>query len=662
MDSTEPDARPSNHESWIRNSSGATSPEPDERSSKRLKRGNYVSKAWYHASKTQNPPRGQKEGFSGETSINHALGEIEGYLRHVRELHSQPEPSASRETSVFLPSSPRGNSRHPGPSEILRNHGITPDFRQWSIFVQNFSDEVHVLFPFLHLPTLWTNHTTMWNDYILTPSIDDSEYTADNRLMMAQVWICVAIGKCTASPRSNTQQGKHSSGWSLYRASLDLIGDLFRSFQDCLDQMLVVYLFRVDANERAEKVLAIAISHAHHLGLHRSKVVNAMSAFNSELFRRVWWCLYVLDRRIAIETGHPVLIQDNNVDSPYPQCLGDGWLAAHQDDPKSCSDLNSDIDAEVNREIVTPIPYLIATIKYSMVVGKVWEAVYGARDSDLIPDPTLLDHLENTISQAQGEVRIEFSLLNQERQSNPQTSVLAWWQIKQQMIMRIRWLCLRLLIRKPLLRETSSSSHLQNDTTCISIARDILQRFSEVPEAKAKSAFPFLHYLVGATMVSLGLVCKQPDSKQTLGALTLQAAHSLERYCQNTWVSGRMVRTIWKLNQMVKTVIESPIPSRSHLPPAQMPLSMTPRLRGRPYRHSLLSNFPRNSSDQTLHSTIGTSARFPGIANLANAFGPNARSHHTQFLQHPSTAGIPNLLMTDFDFEERVNNFPATQR
>lgn len=51
------------------------------------------------------------------------------------------------------------------------------------------------------------------------------------------------------------------------------------SFERVLEFMLIIerrlvqvtYLFRLDANEKGEKVLTLAISHSHHLGLHRHR-------------------------------------------------------------------------------------------------------------------------------------------------------------------------------------------------------------------------------------------------------------------------------------------------------------------------------------------------------------------------------------------------------
>lgn len=215
----------------------------------------------------------------------------------------------------------------------------------------------------------------------------------------------------------------------------------------------MVYLFRLDANERAEKFLALAISHAHHLGFHRSKVIRRMPVFNDEMIRRLWWSLYALDRRLAIETGHPFLIQDVNVDAPHPQNLDDEWLNRYKEDSKTSNELESDIKTALSKDPITPIPYLSATTRYSRVLGKIWEAIYGANMTDVIPSSSLLEYLDQLISRAQVEVRPEFSDSYQAEPPNLEQTNPLRWLAKQQMLMRIRWLSLRLLIRKPILQQ-----------------------------------------------------------------------------------------------------------------------------------------------------------------------------------------------------------------
>jgi len=165
-----------------------------------------------------------------------------------------------------------------------------------------------MLYPFLHLPIILDVYSELWEDSFLWSADRGSQWDS-HRIQVAQVFLCLATGRCTGSSRVDTEDGRHSAGWSLYCAAIDIFGDIFdvfrertRSLQALQTFVLmvglsfpfdmfcffatnyiyssnlssfhkVVHLFRLDANERAEKILALAISHAHHLGLHRQKVL-----------------------------------------------------------------------------------------------------------------------------------------------------------------------------------------------------------------------------------------------------------------------------------------------------------------------------------------------------------------------------------------------------
>ncbi|CAL5869127.1 uncharacterized protein PFLUO_LOCUS3355 [Penicillium psychrofluorescens] len=288
-----------------------------------------------------------------------------------------------------------------------------------------------------------------------------------------------------------------------------------------------------------------------------------MGTFESEMCRRLWWCIYLLDRRLAIETGRPFLIQDVNVDVGFPQDVSDEWL-------RICHDSQSSVpNAASGANISSPVPYLIAMTAYSTVIGKVWEALYGASTTESTPSHFINEYLMHLITQSQKEIQREFTY-DPYSPTECRTEGLAWWQVKQQLIMRIRWSALHLLIRKPMLHRTlshqqSSSETIENEVMCMNLARSIIEDFSNVPEEHPKYTFPFLQYLTGATITALGLIIKQPSFKSAYGDLTLEAARSLENHCRMTWVSGRMARAVWKLNQMATatlgTVTRASLPS-----------------------------------------------------------------------------------------------------
>lgn len=104
----------------------------------------------------------------------------------------------------------------------------------------------------------------------------------------------------------------------------------------------------------------------------------------------------------------------------------------------------------------------------------------------------------------------------------------------------------------------SPSSHgpndLENEIICMNIAQLIIKDFNRIPKEKVHSMFPFLHFFVSATMISLGLIIKEPLFKVN-GNATLHAARMLRTYCHQTWISGRIARTVHRLNHIAARVL-----------------------------------------------------------------------------------------------------------
>lgn len=92
----------------------------------------------------------------------------------------------------------------------------------------------------------------------------------------------------------------------------------------------------------------------------------------------------MLDRRIAIESGRPFLIQDANVDTDLPPNLSDEWLSRYASRAETTGSLGKEISIEDAADPVTAIPYLAAQVRFSRVMGKSWELLYGIRT----PSPT----------------------------------------------------------------------------------------------------------------------------------------------------------------------------------------------------------------------------------------------------------------------------------
>lgn len=198
----------------------------------------------------------------------------------------------------------------------------------------------------------------------------------------------------------------------------------------------MVYLFRLDANERASKILAILISHLHHLGIHRREIVSRMAVYESEKFSRLWWCVYILDRRLSIETGLPFVIQDANVSTALPTNLSEEWLSNFENSSLAEDELHSEIQLELSSSPVTPIPYLITMVQYSRVMGKVWEKLYGVHAADIASDQLTHEYLECLVADIEAQTPPNLVYDPAETLSIP-AGASSWWQIKQKMLMQI---------------------------------------------------------------------------------------------------------------------------------------------------------------------------------------------------------------------------------
>lgn len=156
-----------------------------------------------------------------------------------------------------------------------------------------------------------------------------------------------------------------------------------------------------------------------------------MFPFEEEMSRRLWWCIYLLDRRLALETGRPFLIQDVNVDVGLPREVSDERLTKWRAMPHAATINEAGTDSSLSN-----VPYLVAMTNYSRVVGKVWEVLYGATTSESTSGPLLNEYLELLITQSQMDIQPRFS-----HNSNDPTGIelrgLPWRQVKQCLMMRI---------------------------------------------------------------------------------------------------------------------------------------------------------------------------------------------------------------------------------
>ncbi|KAH7145813.1 fungal-specific transcription factor domain-containing protein [Dactylonectria estremocensis] len=582
----------------------------------------------------QDPIWDGRSAFAGESSTSYSLDQVEDRLERLgvdRPVRA-PSPPAQPLTPSPGPMTPEQGASAPrtewrrdgGVRQLLRSNGVAFDRERWEVWLSSFFAEVHPLYPFLHPPAVWEELTKMWNISLACGGVAEN----DLDLKLAQVFLTLAIGCCQTATRS-ASSGRHSAGWSLYCVATKLTGDVLNLCSHRASPLLqlqtlclmVVYLFRLDANERAQNVLALAVSHAHSLGINRNATLENMPHFQNEMLRRVWWCIYVLDRRLCLETGRPFFILDLNSNTELPSNVSDVWLSAHRFSQNTTSDIHTAIVKELQRNSCSSVSYLKAMIEYSRIVGKVWESMYTAPFakqtlSDYIE--VLLDHWLDTLPPT--------LVYDGNAKRGSQELTITRTVMFQRFLLYLRNHYVRLMIRKPVLQPATND--VESNFICISLAHTIIEAFLQAPPTWGVLKFPCLQYLLGATTASLSLLITEPTLRPRYAKATISAANMLKRSCYESWVSAKTARAIARLDAVVRSILSS------YQAQALASLDLTAAEQA-PSKHREVTRYGRNAQQERLYSMAF-------VGEIGNQMSPPFRQRGSGVAQRetpPSSGG-----------------------
>ncbi|KAF4955350.1 hypothetical protein FSARC_11884 [Fusarium sarcochroum] len=522
------------------------------------------------AAKLQSALETDGQTFAGEMTMTPTFGDESDRLDHDSSVSSAMRVDQSSPASSLHPptTSPSDVTGRPGGwfEHMLTRHGVITDEQQCRYHLQVFMDEVHPMYPVVHPPAVWDIFNEMWQ-YPAFSSSTELTQSEQLRVSVALVCFCLALGRCSMSARMSDPSGVESSGWSLYSVGMSLLGDLLETSNTAIKSLLmlqvlmvrIMYMFRLDANQKAARVHALAVSVAQTIGLHRQSTIESMPAYYNQLYSRTWWSLYLLDRRLALESGKPYLIQDSNVDTALPLDLSDEWLTRFASRKETISDLQHEVAVEVARDSSPScIPYVIAMVRYCRVAGKTWEVLYGVKSSTASMS-AMVEYVDTAIDKLLRTVPIclQYDL---DVPYHSQFSTRPRWQVKQTFLFNNCCTYLRLLIRRPLLPSSSAIYHTEEDDLessieCASLAARILTTHQNIKDDGLKYSFALSHYVTSCAIVMIGLVAREPGSKRRYGGLILAATQCLNGYCQKIWVSGKMMRCVSKLSRLVERVL-----------------------------------------------------------------------------------------------------------
>ncbi|KAI4263155.1 MAG: hypothetical protein L6R42_001695 [Xanthoria sp. 1 TBL-2021] len=272
--------------------------------------------------------------------------------------------------------------------------------------------------------------------------------------------------------------------------------DILNSMEMVTLQALVIYLICIrchDDSRVAWTLTSIAIRIAHALDLHRDDSFASLSPFNTEMRRRLWWQIIILDGRAAEDRGSDPMITEQSYNTMMPSNVNDEDI-----DPEKTQDI-------VSREGYTEMTFCLICHEVSVTIRQlnyVPPGLSSGTAADSLPNRVEKDKLVNECHE-----RLESKYLQYCDISVP----LSWaTSMVTRMIMARMWL----IVHKPLQRQEGEMSPRNTDhERVLSTATEVIE-FAHILETepcaeKWRWFFGTWHQWYALAM-ALAELCNQP--------------------------------------------------------------------------------------------------------------------------------------------------------
>ncbi|KAF7538022.1 hypothetical protein G7Z17_g12713 [Cylindrodendrum hubeiense] len=162
-------------------------------------------------------------------------------------------------------------------------------------------------------------------------------------------------------------------GWRFYEVSRRLLSDVASSCSMTSIQACVLqgdFLITTSAHDIAYNAYGLAARMGINMGMHRALGTDALHPHVRELRNRLWWSVYTLERMFTFQMGRPLMIDDEEIDTPFPV----------------------DLPELRTPQYSSPLEGQIALIKLCRIMGKIVKTMYSRTT------PSGNEHIINTRS------------------------------------------------------------------------------------------------------------------------------------------------------------------------------------------------------------------------------------------------------------------------
>lgn len=176
--------------------------------------------------------------------------------------------------------------------------------------VSSYFSSWHLLFPVLHRPSFQWDFEAMY-----------TEKASKDPAHFAQMWLVLAIAARDAAALGRDVPEDHTKFFLRARYFLRKIQ--MKQSVHGLKALILAQLYTL-AEENYELLWhykTLSVGWAYKLGLHRSQKQMKLGPLTTEMRKRVFWSLYVVDTYSSSIVGLPRLLDDQQIDAEFPADL-----------------------------------------------------------------------------------------------------------------------------------------------------------------------------------------------------------------------------------------------------------------------------------------------------------------------------------------------------
>ncbi|KAL4781225.1 fungal-specific transcription factor domain-containing protein [Aspergillus varians] len=141
-------------------------------------------------------------------------------------------------------------------------------------------------------------------------------------LVYCQILLVLAFGQMYSINPWVGNEGP--PGFVYFKSALEFLPDAHEDTSILFIEVLsyvAYYMQTLNRRDAAYFYIGTALRMSISLGLHQEVADQEIDVRSKEHRRRVWWSTYSMERLLCVTSGHPISIQDEDIDVLYPQPL-----------------------------------------------------------------------------------------------------------------------------------------------------------------------------------------------------------------------------------------------------------------------------------------------------------------------------------------------------